>query len=130
MHRSRLSALMIDCSDATMDDGVQFWSQALGLTVRQTEGAASPYVGLSGDSGALQLHLQRVNAESRFHLDIETDDVEAEVQRLEQLGARRLAQSSTWWVMQAPTGHYFCVVPAGSAQALAQANVWQAQTSH
>jgi hypothetical protein len=121
---------MIDCSDAIMDCGVQFWSQALGLAVRQTEGAASPYVGLSGDSGVLQLQLQRVNAESRFHLDIETDDVEAEVQRLEQLGARRLAHVSSWWVMQAPTGHHFCVVPAGSAQALAQANVWSAETSH
>jgi predicted enzyme related to lactoylglutathione lyase len=86
MHRSRLCALMIDCHNATMESGVQFWSQALGLTARQ-ENAASPYVALTGNSGELQLHLQRIGEPSRLHLDIEADDVEAEVQRLEQLGS-------------------------------------------
>lgn len=51
MHRSRLSALMIDCSDATMDNGVQFWSQALGCAIRSTEGAGNPYAGLTDLSG-------------------------------------------------------------------------------
>jgi hypothetical protein len=44
------------------------------------------------------------------HLDIESDDVEAEVRRLESLGARRVEQVQTWWVMEAPTGQRFCVV--------------------
>jgi len=37
-------------------------------------------------------------------LDIETDDVEAEVKRLGALGARRVKQIKRWWVMEAPTG--------------------------
>ncbi len=48
MHRSRFCTLMIDCHSATMDNGVQFWSQALGLPVQRSADAASAYVGLSG----------------------------------------------------------------------------------
>ena len=48
--------------------------------------------------------------EPRVHLDIETDDLDAEVARLEALGAQRVSFVRRWWVMQAPTGHRFCVV--------------------
>jgi hypothetical protein len=44
------------------------------------------------------------------HLDIETDDIEAEVRRLEKLGAKRIAHVKHWWIMEAPTGQRFCVV--------------------
>ena len=48
---------------------------------------------------------------SRVHLDIETDDLDAEVARLERLGARRIAfVRERWWVMEAPAGHRLCVV--------------------
>ncbi|MBO9718296.1 MAG: VOC family protein, partial [Pseudoxanthomonas sp.] len=47
---------------------------------------------------------------ARVHLDIETDDIEAEVARLEKLGARKVAFVKRWWVMEAPSGHRFCVV--------------------
>ena len=33
---------------------------------------------------------------SRVHLDIETDDIDAEVKRLEKLGATFAAEASTW----------------------------------
>lgn len=32
------------------------------------------------------------------------------MRRLEALGARRVAQVRTWWVMEAPSGHRFCVL--------------------
>ena len=44
------------------------------------------------------------------HLDIETDDIDAEVTRLEALRAKRVARVRTWWVMEAPTGQRFCVI--------------------
>jgi hypothetical protein len=53
--------------------------------------------------------IQKVEHESRIHIDIESDDLEAEVTRLERLGARRLRLVKRWWLMQAPTGHVFCV---------------------
>jgi hypothetical protein len=48
------------------------------------------------------------------HLDIESNDIEAEVRRLEALGAKRVEQVQTWWVMEAPTGQRFCVVRKSS----------------
>lgn len=72
--------------------------------------AANPYRLLEGPSDELKVLVQRVEHDSRVHLDIETDDVDAEVARLENLGCHRVAKVKTWWVMQAPTGHRFCVV--------------------
>jgi hypothetical protein len=51
-----------------------------------------------------------VEHESRIHLDIETDDIPAEVARLEKLGASVYKRLERWVVMQAPTGQRFCVV--------------------
>jgi len=83
-------------------------------------------VALVGSVGGLDLSLQRVHDTSRIHIDIETDNVEAEGQRLEQLGARREARIETWGVMEDPCGHLFCIVPQSSRDFLAQASVWEA----
>ena len=61
---------------------------------------------------------------SRVHLDIETDDIEAEVRRLEKLGAKRIQAVHSWWVMEAPTGQRFCVVRADSASFAQLATAW------
>ncbi len=46
-----------------------------------------------------------------MHLDIETDDLEAEAARLERPGAKRIAfVHERWWVMEAPSGQRFCIV--------------------
>ena len=68
--------------------------------------------------------VQQVEHPSRVHLDIETDDIEAEVRRLEELGARRVAQVKRWWVMEAPTGQRFCVVRPQRADFSEGANEW------
>ena len=126
MHRSRLCSILLDCSTETMEAGVHFWQQALGTTGCRADDPTSPYVTLEGGAGGLQLSLQEVHDASRIHLDIETDNVEAEVQRLEHLGARRKASIQTWWVMEDPCGHLFCVVPEHSEAFSAQAHVWEA----
>jgi hypothetical protein len=58
----------------------------------------------------ISVQIQRVDHESRIHLDIETDDIPAEVVRLEKLGAKVHKQMERWVVMQAPSGQRFCVV--------------------
>ena len=60
------------------------------------------------------------------HLDIESDDSEAEVRRLEKLGARRIGMVRTWCVLEAPTGQCFCVVPPQRPDFTAHANTWNA----
>lgn len=70
--------------------------------------------------------LQRVSHPSRVHFDIETDDIEPETRRLEKLGARRIEPVKHWWVMEAPTGHRFCVVrPQRGPLTDESSNVWQ-----
>lgn len=92
----------------------RFWAGALGLGVLGPEGE---YVRLDGSAHDLAIEVQRVAHPSRVYLDIETDDVDAEVSRLEGLGARRLEKVRSFWVMEAPSGQRFCVVkaPAGLA---------------
>jgi hypothetical protein len=46
---------------------------------------------------------------NRVHLDLRTDDVEAEVRRLEALGATELHRSRTWVTMADPEGNELCV---------------------
>ena len=58
------------------------------------------------------LHDQRLDSGApRVHLDIHTDDLDAEVARLERLGADRVQKVQTWWVMRDPAGLLFCVLP-------------------
>ena len=64
-----------------------------------------------------------------MHVDIETDDVDAEVERLEQLGGRRVAAVKSWWVMEAPTGQRFCVVPMQNTGFAGAANLWSEKAS-
>jgi len=111
MHRSRLTALVIDCKANDLADATRFWSAALGRApTPDSDPAHGRYVTLSTAPDELCLLLQAVDHPSRVHLDIEADDVDAEAARLEALGARRIEKIHTWWVMEAPTGHRFCVV--------------------
>lgn len=110
MHRSRLGTLVIDCQTDDLGNAATFWSQALGCSSRPDPDDPN-YLALDTPPDEVKLLLQRVNHPSRAHLDIETDDIEAEVSRLEALGAVRIAQIKRWWVMEAPSGHRFCVVP-------------------
>jgi hypothetical protein len=110
-HRSRLSTFVLDCRVDDLAPHVAFWSAALGKPVASAdEDGDGRYARLATAADEPVLLLQQVGHDSRIHLDIETDDVEAEATRLERLGARRVEKVHTWWVMEAPSGHRFCVV--------------------
>ncbi len=123
MHKSRLAGFIIDCRTRDLGRATDFWSAALGMTDLGEEGGV--YHRLDAASRDLVIEVQEVEHDSRLHLDIESDDVEAEVARLEKLGARRVAQVKTWWVMVAPTGQRFCVVRAKGAADKPGFNVWE-----
>jgi hypothetical protein len=120
-HKSRLSAIGIDCEGGDLEAHARFWSAALGRPISERGG---PYVGFEPRANQPTAFVQRVDHPSRVHLDIETDDVEAEVARLEALGAKRVQFVKRWWVLEAPTGHRFCVVPAEDGPIAADANTW------
>jgi hypothetical protein len=125
MHRSRLASIVIDCPEADFEAGARFWSAALGRPLLERGERYVALRGRIGGEGALYLGLQRVpTAERAVHLDIETDDVAAEVARLEQLGARVKARIREHVVMRAPSGHAFCVIPARRGDWPARATEW------
>ena len=112
MHRSRLAGFIIDCQSPDLQEATVFWSAALGLAPVAADG--DKYIALDASARNLAIEVQKVSHPSRVHLDIESDDVEAEVARLERLGARRIGQVNSWVVMEAPTGQRFCVIRAKS----------------
>ena len=124
MHRSKLSAILIDCDERTIGAGTRFWSQALGMPEVRSTDPGSTYINLQGSVDSISVGMQRIGSASRVHLDIESDEVEAEVRRLEGLGAHRKEFIETWWVMEDPAGMLFCVVPQGGEDSLDHANVW------
>ena len=126
-HRSRLAGFIIDCKRGSLESSADFWSQALGLEVHDyDEDGLGLYAPLSDGPGGLHIVVQKVSHPSRVHLDIETDDIEAEVARLEKLGAKRIQfVRERWWVMEAPSGHRFCVVPMAKKSSRQKPNVWR-----
>jgi predicted enzyme related to lactoylglutathione lyase len=126
MHRSRLGGFIIDCKTEDLDAAARFWGEALGLKTRPSTSAEDKnYVVFDTAPNELDIEVQKVDHPSRVHLDIETDDIEAEVERLERLGAKRVAKIHRWWVMEAPTGQRFCVVNIKRSEFAAEANVWE-----
>jgi predicted enzyme related to lactoylglutathione lyase len=125
VHKSRLAGFIIDCRTDDLDQAAVFWSQALGYPLKQSSaGDDAQYKLLDTPSDDMHIEVQKVEHPSRVHLDIEADDIEAEVKRLEKLGAKRVAQIRTWWVMEAPTGQRFCVVRVQRSDFKANANTW------
>ncbi|TWO66031.1 VOC family protein [Caenimonas sedimenti] len=126
MHKSRLGTVVIDCQTEDLEAAAGFWAAALGRGIKAPETPGlEHYRNLQGPPGEVTMLVQAVQHPSRVHLDIETDDVDAEVQRLEALGARRVSQVKTWWVMEAPTGQRFCVVRPQRPDFEAHATVWK-----
>jgi hypothetical protein len=127
MHRSRLSTVVIDCAEDDFERGVAFWSQALGKdTVPEDPPRYVSLRGRLGGEGGPYVLMQRVTRPERaVHLDIETDDVEREVARLEGIGAKVKARIRNHVVMVAPSGHAFCVVPAHRGDFPGNAAVWE-----
>ena len=125
MHKSRLGCLVIDCKTDDLDREAEFWSKALGGDiVRRYEPGDENYRGLTTDDSQPRVLLQKVTHESRVHLDIETDDIDEEVKRLIKLGAKEMERIRNWCVLEAPSGHKFCVVKHQNRGFDEKAKIW------
>jgi predicted enzyme related to lactoylglutathione lyase len=126
MHRSRLAGFIMDCRTDDLEQAARFWSAALGVPLKPAAEEPSPlYRQLLTNPSDLHIEVQTVEHDSRVHIDIETDDIEAEATRLEALGAKRVKSVHTWCVMEAPTGQRFCLVRPQRAEFKERANVWK-----
>ena len=125
MHQSRVYALLIDTPEVDAAPAAAFWSAALGATARPV--AQEPqFTRLHQALPGLVTIVQAVDDAPRFHLDIETDNVEAETARLLALGAVQVSQWLECHVLRAPGGHLLCVIPVHSdpGEFKAQATIW------
>jgi predicted enzyme related to lactoylglutathione lyase len=118
---------VIDVGD--LDQGVTFWAQATGAAEEQISPSSRPvYRKLRLPDSGIRILLQKTADEKvgkeRMHLDLETDDIEAEVARLEALGATRWNHQAErgfdFWVMRDPWANEFCVLHPEFPELLAQ----------
>lgn len=125
MHRSRVYAIIIDTPEAEAGRAAAFWSAALGAET-STDASEPQFTSLRGAVPGLVAAIQAVDDAPRYHLDIETDDVEAETARLLALGATQVARWLECRVLRAPGGHLLCVLPVDSDPDLfaAEAKTW------
>jgi predicted enzyme related to lactoylglutathione lyase len=113
----RWQCLVIDCHDAR---GVaDFWSQAFQLPLQGSKDD-DWWIEPGGDHPDIlfQEVPEAKTVKNRLHLDLRPDDQDAEVRRLESLGARRIdiGQGDVSWVVMAdPEGNEFCVLRARPA---------------
>ena len=133
-HRSRLSHIVIDVDN--LDRGSDFWSAALDAVVEPLgEASRDIYRRLQLPDSEIRILLQltgdQKDSKERMHIDIETDDVEQEVRRLEHLGAVRSDHQTergfAFWVMKDPFGNEFCVLQPEFPDLLARRPPWPHQ---
>lgn len=126
-HRSRIAQFVIDVGD--LDQGTAFWSAVLEATEEAVNPASSKvYRRLRIPDSDIRVLLQLTDdskgKKERMHLDLETDDVTAEVHRLEQLGATRWDHQQErgydFWVMRDPWDNEFCVLQPEFPELLSQ----------
>ena len=109
-HRSLITAIVIDAPAQQQADEVAFWSGASGKDLAQL--SYPEYHGARLTPSLVLLVQELGEGAPRVHLDIHTDDVEAEVARLTALGATAVDRQDNWVVMRDPAGLPFCVVQA------------------
>jgi hypothetical protein len=124
-HRSRVSTLMIDCLADRFDESIGFWSRALGLKKPRRPAADQRYLTLGKIEGPLFVRLQKVEDNPGYHLDIESDDINAEADRLEAVGATRKYRIKRWWVLEDASGNAFCVIRPESDGFPGNATYWE-----
>ena len=128
MHRSRIGVVLIDHPPETYSAAATFWTTATGHQRASTEPPPTddPYESCGEIAGSAELALQRTGTgtPARVHLDIETDDVEAEADRLVRAGATVSEDRDDYKIMLDPGGVVFCVVPVQTADFATHAQIW------
>jgi hypothetical protein len=114
MHHSRLVGILIDTPAAQVGAETDFWSAALGTATYSPPGEEQ-FTALVGAVPDFFTVVQAIDdGAPRYHVDIETDDLDAEVARLTALGAEQVTRWKDAFTMRTPGGHLLCVVPVHS----------------
>jgi predicted enzyme related to lactoylglutathione lyase len=108
--RLRLAGVFVDVPRTDHERAVEFWSAALGRQPEVSE-KFPDYAQFDEATAGLYFMVQATGDDTRrMHLDFESDDRDADVERLTALGATEVMRSHHWVVMRDPAGTTFCVV--------------------
>ena len=108
---SRLSILLLDLPPEHHGSGLAFWAGATGRSAQPDHRPDWSSLGSFADGWHVEIQRTGSGTPPRWHVDIESDDIEAEVARLEGLGAPgTLCGHGQFWQMLDPAGLVFCVV--------------------
>ncbi|WP_247826113.1 VOC family protein [Arthrobacter antioxidans] len=111
-----MSTLLIDAPSGEAGASAVFWAGALGVPVESPLGEPQFHT-LLNCVPDLVVAVQSIDDTARYHVDIETDDVSAEVARLTALGAVEVADWQGCRTLRVPGGHLLCVIPVHSSEA-------------
>jgi hypothetical protein len=110
-NRSMVDQVCIDIPPEIWDEECGFWAARTGWELFQ--GGRPEFRRLRKPAGQpLNILLQRLDSPGgsvRAHLDLSTDDREAEIRRHERLGATVASVFEDWTVMQPPAGSVYCI---------------------
>jgi hypothetical protein len=110
--RLRLCGALVDVPRAEHERAIAFWTGALGKTPAITE-TFPDYAQFDEVTPGVYFMVQATGDDThRIHLDLASEDVEADIARLTGLGATEVQRSHHWVVMRDPAGITFCVVGA------------------
>ena len=107
--------IVIDCADP--ETLAEFWAEALGYTRPASSIRTSCCCRANARTPARDAATgaRTEDGKARIHFDLRVPDIEAEAQRLEALGARRIdigqGDDPGWITMADPEGNEFCVCP-------------------
>jgi Glyoxalase-like domain len=110
MHKILLRTFVFDFAPEKHDAGLNFWQKALQADAERESGYEEYHELIHPAAVGNYLTQQLGDGPSRVHLDIESSDRDAEVNRLVGFGARVRERFEHWTVLEDPTGIVFCVV--------------------
>jgi hypothetical protein len=124
-HASRIAGFPLHPDRDALLQAVEFWGAGLELDLPTVETAAGAYLRRCAQRGEWQMEPRALPPPPVAQLDVETDDLEAEAARLEELGARRVGHlRQHWWELELPTGQRIRVAMAADAAQAGDAFRW------
>ncbi len=110
MHKILMRTIVFDFAHDKHEAGLAFWQKALMADAERETGYPEYHELIHPAAVGNYLTQQLGDGPSRLHLDIESSDPEAEVERLVGLGAQIRERFEKWTVLEDPAGIVFCVV--------------------
>jgi hypothetical protein len=106
----RLAGVLVDVPKAEHDRAVAFWTAALGKQPEVSE-KFPDYAQYDDVTPGVYFMVQATgDSSSRVHIDFDSEDRDADVERLTALGATQVSHRHHWVVMRDPAGVTFCLV--------------------